>query len=186
MRITRWLRPVGLLAGITAALTFGLSLAVAVPSAQALPGVSAATITVQGGALVITVPPDSGNLGTRANSVSGGGISGTLGQVQVSDARSAAAGSGWVASVIASAFTPPSGAAIPASAVSYTAGTITKVGTATYTANDPTNLTGVAPAVTATGITGDNSATWNPTITVTVPGGMAAGVYSATITHSVV
>jgi len=41
-------------------------------------------------------------------------------------------------------------------------------------------------AVTATGITGDNSATWNPTINVAVPGGMAAGVYSATITHSVV
>jgi hypothetical protein len=40
--------------------------------------------------------------------------------------------------------------------------------------------------VTATGITGDNSATWNPTITIAVPGGMAAGIYSATITHSVV
>ena len=31
-------------------------------------------------------------------------------------------------------------------------------------------------------ITGDNSATGNPTINVAVPGGMAAGVYSATIT----
>jgi hypothetical protein len=38
--------------------------------------------------------------------------------------------------------------------------------------------------VTATGITDDNSATWNPTITVTVPGGVATGVYAATITHS--
>ena len=64
-------------------------------------------------------------------------------------------------------------------------GTIAKVGTATYTPNDPANLTGVAPAVTAIGITGDNSATWNPTINVAVAGGMAAGVYSATITHSV-
>ncbi|HEY5173412.1 MAG TPA: hypothetical protein VIK54_16945 [Acidimicrobiia bacterium] len=138
-----------------------------------------------GGALSITVPTDAGNLGTRADSVLGGTISGPLGVVQVSDARSAAAGSGWVVSVISSAFTPASGPAIAASAVGYTAGTITKVGTATYTANDPANLTGVAAAVTATGITGDNSATWNPTITVTVPGGAAAGVYSATITHSV-
>jgi hypothetical protein len=88
--------------------------------------------------------------------------------------------------VISTAFTPPAGPAIAASAVSYSVGTITKVGTATYTPNDPGNLTGVSPAVTATGITGDNSATWNPTVTVTVPGGMAAGVYSATITHSVV
>ncbi len=144
-----------------------------------------ATVTVTGGALSISVPTDAGNLGTRANTVAGGSISGPLGQVQVNDARSAAAGSGWVASVISTAFTPPAGPAIAASAVSYTAGSITKVGTATYNANNPGNLTGVAPAVTATGITGDNSATWTPTITVTVPGGMAAGVYSATITHSV-
>jgi hypothetical protein len=106
--------------------------------------------------------------------------------VQVSDARSAPAGSGWVASAISTAFTPPAGPAIAASFVGYTAGAITQVGTATYTANDPADLTGVSPVLTATGITGDNSATWNPMIHVTVAGGMAAGVYSATITHSVV
>lgn len=156
-----------------------------IPASGAAPGVTTATVTVQGGVLSISVQPDAGNLGSRPNTVSGGTISGLLGQVQVTDARSAAAGSGWVASVISSAFTPPAGPAIAASAVAYTAGVITKVGTATYTANDPGNLTGVVVAITATGITGDNSATWNPTITVTVPGGMAAGIYSATITHSV-
>ena len=160
-----------------------LALGIALP-ASAEP--TTATITVTGGSLSITVPADAGNLGTRMNTVAGGTISGPLGQVQVNDARSAVAGSGWVSSVISTAFTPPAGPAIAASAVSYTAGPITKVGTATYTANNPGNLTGVAPAVTATGITGDNSATWNPTINVAVPGGMAAGVYSATITHSVV
>ena len=159
--------------------------ALAVPAA-ALPGQTSATVTITGGALTLTVPTDAGSLGTRVNTVDGGIISGPLGQVQVSDARSAAAGSGWVASVIATAFTPPAGPTIAASAVGYSAGAITKVGTATYTANDPTNLTGAVPAVTATGITGDNSATWNPTINVLVPGGMAAGVYSATITHSLV
>jgi len=163
-----------------AALT--LALAVTHPAAAED---TAATVTVTGGALSISVPADADSLGTRANTVEGGTISGPLGQVQVNDARSAAAGSGWVASVISTAFTPPSGPAIPASAVGYTAGVIAKVGTATYTPNNPGNLTGVAPAVTATGITGDNSATWNPTINVTVPGGMAAGVYSATITHSI-
>jgi len=147
---------------------------------------TAATVTVTGGALAITAPVDAGSLGSRSNTVGGGTISGPLGQVQVNDARSAAAGSGWVASAISTAFTPPSGPAIPASAVGYTAGVITKVGTATFTANNPNNLTGVSPVVTATGITGDNSATWNPTINVAVPGGMAAGTYSATITHSVV
>src|SRR3990170_3591603 len=162
-----------------------LTFSAAVP-ASAAPGDTTATVTITGGSLSITVPTSAGNLGSRANTVAGGTISGPLGSVQVNDARSAAAGSGWVASVISTAFTPPSGPAIAASAVSYSAGTITKLGTATYTANNPPNLTGVAPAVTATGITGDNSATWNPTITVAVPGGMAANVYSATITHSVV
>jgi hypothetical protein len=169
-----------LVAGIAGILTLGIAL-----PASATPGGTTATITLTGGALSITVPPAAGNLGTSANTVAGETISGPLGQVQVSDARSAAAGSGWVASVISTAFTPPTGTAIAASAVSYSAGTITQVGTATYTANDPVNLTGVCAAVTATGITGDNSATWNPTIHVAVPGGMAAAVYTATITHSV-
>ena len=145
-----------------------------------------ATLTVTGGTLSISAPTASANLGTRANSVQGGTITGALGVVQVNDARSAAAGSGWVASAISTAFTPTAGPAIAASAVSYTARTITKVGTATYAANDPSALTAVARVVTATGITGDNSATWSPTITVTVPGGMAANTYAATITHSVV
>jgi hypothetical protein len=168
---------------LLATATAALSAVTAIPASAEI---TSASIEVTGGALSITVPADAGSLGTRANTVSGGTISGPLGSVQVNDARSAVAGSGWVASVISTAFTPPSGPAIAASAVGYSAGTIIKVGTATYTANNPPNLTGVAPAVTATGITGDNSATWNPTINVAVPGGMAAGVYSATITHSVV
>lgn len=158
-----------------------LALSIAVPVFAA----TTATITITGGALEINAPTTAGNLGTLVNTVGGGTISGQLGAVQVNDARSAAAGSGWVASVISSAFTPTSGPTIAASAVGYTAGTITKFGTATYTANNPGNLTGASAAVTATGITGDNSATWNPTVNVAVPGGTAAGVYSATITHSV-
>jgi hypothetical protein len=161
-----------------------LMLGIALP-ATAAAGDTTATITVTGGSLSITVPVDAGSLGTTADTVGGSSISGVLGQVQVLDARSAVAGSGWVATVISSAFTPPAGTTIAASAVGYSAGTITKVGTATYTANDPSHLTGVVSAVTATGITGNNSATWSPTITVTVPGGMAAAVYYATITHSV-
>jgi hypothetical protein len=160
-----------------------LSLGVTVPATAAT---TTATVTVTGGSLSISVPPDAGSLGTRADTVLGGTISGPLGAVTVNDARAAAAGSGWVASVISTAFTPPSGPTIGAAAVGYTAGPITKVGTATYTANDPPDLTGVVPAVTATGITGDNSATWNPTITIAIGGGKAAGVYSGTITHSVV
>jgi hypothetical protein len=167
-----------LVLGVTGMLTVGLS-------GAACAAETSATVTVTGGALSMTVPVSAGNLGTRANSVSGGTISGHLGEVQVNDARAAAAGSGWVATVISTAFTPSEGPTIGAAAVGYTVGAITKVGTATFIANNPTNLTGVVPAVTATGITGDDSATWDPTINVFVAGGMAAGVYSGTITQSV-
>jgi hypothetical protein len=152
--------------------------------ASALPGDTGVTLTITGGSLSVTVPATAG-LGSWTNVVGGGTISGQLGQVQVTDARSAAAGAGWVASVISTAFTPTATAAIAASFVGYTVGPITKTGTATYTANDPPNLSGVAPAVTATGITGDNSATWNPTIHLHIAGGTAAGDYTATVTHSV-
>lgn len=174
------------LAAVLAAALAVLTLGTGMPAGADTTGATTATVTIQGGFLSITVPTDAGNLGTRTNTVAGGTISGSLGPVQVNDARSAAAGSGWVASVISTAFTPTAGPTIAASAIGYTAGPITKVGTATYTANDPSNLTGVSPGVTATGITGDNSATWNPTINVAVPGGTVAAVYSATITHSVV
>jgi len=165
-------------AAIAGLLTFGVTL-------PALADPTTATVTVTGGALAITVPIDAGSLGTTANKLGGSVISGPLGQVQVLDARSAAAGSGWIVGVISTAFTPPSGPTIGAALVGYTAGAITKVGTATYTANNPADLTGVVAAVTATGITGDNSATWNPTINVTVPGGTVAGTYRGTITQSV-
>jgi hypothetical protein len=167
---------------LTASIAAALALGIALPAAA---NATTATVEITGGSLSISAPLDAGSLGTTANTVLGTTITGELGEVQVNDARSAAAGSGWVASAISTAFTPPEGPAIAASAVGYTVGSIAQVGTATYTANDPGDLTGVAPVVTATGITGDNSATWTPTINVAVPGSMAAGVYSATITHSV-
>jgi hypothetical protein len=170
-------------AAVTAAL---LGIGVALPAAADTTGTTSATVTVTRGSLSITVQASAGNLGFQGHSVGGGTMSGPLGEVQVIDDRSAVAGSGWVASALSTAFAPTTGPAIPASAVSYKAGVITKVGTATYTANDPGDLTDLSPVVTATGITGDNTATWHPTITVADTGGMAAGVYSATITHSVV
>src|SRR5437879_13198340 len=90
----------------TAAGIFTLGLAL---PASAGPGDTTATVTITGGSLSITVPTTAGNLGTRANTVLQGTVSGALGSVQVNDARSAAAGSGWIATVIPTAFTPPAG-----------------------------------------------------------------------------
>ncbi len=169
---------------------FTLSIICALVVATATPASAAhetpITVTLTGGSLSITVPTSSVDLGSWVNTVGEGTISGPLGEVRVLDARSAAAGAGWVASVISTALTPLSGPTIGAAAIGYTVGAITKVGTATYTAHDQVSLVGVVPAVTATGITGDNSATWNPTIKVTIAVGLVANVYSGKITHSVV
>lgn len=143
------------------------------------------TITTLAGTLSISAPTEAGSLGSASPQPGGRVISGALGQVQVTDTRLAGEGSGWTASVASTAFTTPMGAAIPASAVGYVAGPITKTGIGDHTANDPGALTVGTPAVTATGINGDNSAAWNPLINVTIPDNAIAGVYSATITHSV-
>jgi len=39
--------------------------------------------------------------------------------------------------------------------------------------------------VTASGVSGNNTATWNPTISVDVPGTALSGTYTSTITHNV-
>lgn len=162
-----------------------LAVATAIPAA-AVGEDSTISVTLTGGSLSITVPTDSVSLGSRANTVESGTIEGSLGTVQVLDARSAAAGASWVANVISTALTPSAGPAIAATAIGYTVGTITKVGTATYAASDQDSLVAAVEVVKASGITGNNSATWNPTIKVTVAGGLAANDYFATITHSVV
>lgn len=145
--------------------------------------ISSATPT---GSLSITAPDDPANLGSGTPTVADGSISGTLGEVQVTDTREAGTAAGWVASVSSAGFTAPAGLSIPASAISYSAGDITAPGTAIYVPNEQSHLSGVAtPVVTASEITGPNYATWNPTITLRIPAGTLAGEYSATITHSV-
>ncbi|MFT7475197.1 MAG: hypothetical protein ACI81L_002134, partial [Verrucomicrobiales bacterium] len=99
--------------------------AVALVDVQPATGATTATVTITGGALSITVPTDAGSLGSVANTVGGSTISGQLGVVQVDDARSAAAGTGWVATGISTAFTPPAGPTIAASNVGYSVGPIT-------------------------------------------------------------
>lgn len=144
-------------------------------------GGSEATITIEGGALTISVPSVTADLGTFINLVDGGSVTGNLGEVKVSDARSGA--TGWSATAISTTFTSGDLTAIAASLISYAVGDVTASGLATFEANDLANMTGAATVITATA-TGDNSAAWNPEITVDVPGGTAAGTYTATINHA--
>ena len=165
-------------------LTVGIILVALPASASETP----ITLTVTGGALMISAPTGSVSLGSQASSGSATNVSNTLGSVQVRDARSGE--TGWVASVGSTAFAPALDAtAIPDSAVGYAVGNLTaSTGTATFTRGTDASLASlgsVLPVLTATDVNLDNSATWNPTINLAVPADIAAGTYIATISHSV-
>ncbi len=143
------------------------------------------TVDVITGTLSITVPA-SADLGAADASAS---ADAGLGTVEVTDDR-ALAGATWTATVSATDFT--TGAGVPAQIITAAHATYfinaldTTSGSATFTAAPVTILASTPePVVTATDGNGDNSATWNPAIQITVPPTAVAGVYTAIITHSV-
>jgi len=142
------------------------------------------TFTVTSGALGITVPATA-DLGSGAP---GTAIVHLLGTVTVTDDRAALSAS-WTASASSSDYLTGDGTTaetIPAADLDYAPGTVTKTGTITTTTHNIT-MSGSGQAVVAgsAGI-GDNSAAWDPTITVHVPASAVTGSYTGTITHSVV
>jgi hypothetical protein len=172
-------RPLMMRKFLVLASTFGtLAAATALPAGSATP----ATFTLTAGGLSISAPTGSVSLGSQGVSNSPSIITGPLGVVIVSDQRGGV--TTWTASVISTAFTPPSGPADPASNVSYAAGAITASATVVATAVPAPDLTAVSPVVTGASA-GVSSASWNPSISVVVPANYAPGVYTATIAHSV-
>jgi hypothetical protein len=178
----------GVVAGTpTTAGTF--TFAVKVTDATSLTATKAATITIAGGALAITVPASTALPGA----VPGGATSAPLGTVTVTDQRGIASAS-WTATVTGTAFVTGGGTApetIPPAQVTYWSGPATAVaGTGTFTPGQATAAAAVSlttPRTAFSLISGSpvNSASWNPVLSVSVPAGAVAGTYTATITHSV-
>ncbi|HUR48905.1 MAG TPA: hypothetical protein VMY88_05140 [Acidimicrobiales bacterium] len=150
-----------------------------------------ATFTLTGGTgLAITAPASSAlSGGTTESSAT---TATQMGAVSVSDTRGALAGT-WTATVSSSDFTT-TGEGAPAIAkdnVSYWSGAATaSSGTATrlpgqLLAANKVTLDVSRTAFSASAVIGNNTAAWNPTVSVTVPAGSVAGTYTGTITHSV-
>ena len=159
-----------------------LGVGVALPAGAAVTGGTPATFTLTAGALSISTPVGPVSLGSQLAATAATTMSGSLGVVTVSDQRGGT--TTWTASVISGAFTPSSGPADPATNLSYAAGTITASAYVVATAVAATDLTGESTVVTGAS-TGISTASWNPTITVIVPGNFAPGTYAAKVTHSV-
>jgi len=145
---------------------------------------TAVTLTLTAGALEISVPATA-NLGSVSAVAAGQDFSAQIGQVVVTDNRAAGTGASWVASAISTALTPTAGPSIAATNIGYTSGTITTTGTVTAADNDPSSIVAVTPVVTASAITGSNTAAWTPTLIIHIAGSFVTGVYTGTITHSV-
>jgi len=157
--------------------------------AHAAPVDTTTTFNVSGGALGITVP-STASLGAGAPGTS---ISAQLGAVQVTDGR-ALLTAGWTASVSSTSFTTggaTTAETVPSTAVSYWSGTATaSTGVGVFTPGQATaalaqTLNVSRTAFTLTAGTGNNTATWNPTLVVALPAAAVVGTYTGTVAHSV-
>ncbi|MEU4552419.1 hypothetical protein [Micromonospora violae] len=164
--------------------------ALAGPAAADTTGETIVTLTVDAaGGLSITVPATA-NIG---HGVEGSTISGQLGPVTVLDQRGSLTPN-WTVNVFSTDFTTgggTSGETIPNINVLYWSGNPTATaGGGTFTPGQPNSGDQVIinvprTAMSHTGGTGNNFATWNPTLVVNVPDGTVQGVYTGTVTHQV-
>ncbi len=156
------------------------SSAIAVGSAlPAAADETATTFSLTGGELTLSVGATAA-LTNEASGVAANTITGTLGAVSVNDARGGT--TGWVASAASTTFT---GTGLSVSdGVAYTNGTVTETGTNTVAAASALSITSVQPVATATAVSGNNTASWNPTLDVSMPAGALAGAYAGTVTTS--
>lgn len=167
---------------------------VVAPGAEAAPGDTSTTFTLTGGALSVSVPASanltsSQTINTAVNATS---LTGQLGSTTVADSRGQLIAT-WAASVDGTDFTTGTASAsetVVDDNVSYWAGAATFTGVVTpvpgqLTALDAQNLGQSRTAMSGTLGVGNNTATWNPTLIVSVPAGNVAGTYTGTITHSV-
>lgn len=177
-------------ASACATITLGLAASALVATtapASAADSDTTTTFSLTAGSLSISAPA-SKVLGSKATGA--GTVSAALGDVTVTDNRGALAAT-WTASVASTAFTTGGATAaetIPASQVSYDGGLLpasSSPATGVF-AGVPVLALGSANATVFTGTAvGNNTATWNPTVTVNVPAQAVVGTYSGTITHSV-
>jgi hypothetical protein len=174
---------------IGAVLTSTAASAAVSANASADPAATIVTFVVGSGELTITAP-GTATL-TTGSGLPGTSISGGLGTTMVTDDRALLAAS-WTVSVSSTDFTTggedaTSAQTIPADDVTYTGGAFTPGGTISVSAT-PLTLTlsnDATSDVYGTAGVGDNSATWNPTLDVAIPGTAVGGTYTGTVTQSV-
>lgn len=169
-------------------------LAVAAVAAAMIAGISSpaaatgdetdVTFTLSPGSLGVSAAATA-SLGTVAAGATS--VSGALGSVTVADDRGSVLG--WSVTASSTTFSNAlSDEASDSSEVTYSSGSFTATsGTGTFTpTGDAVSITGLGDEVaTHTGAHGVNGASFNPTLTVTMPAAALATDYTGTVTTSV-
>ncbi|MCU1478717.1 MAG: hypothetical protein JWQ64_3410 [Subtercola sp.] len=166
---------------LAAAGTIVLAGAFASPALAATDGSTDATVTVTGGELSITVPATV----ALSDAAPGGTASGTVANTTVTDTR--AGTDGWNVSYTVLAFSNTDlGESIPLANLTATPGSASATsGVGIFAAAAPTIGQGSGAIFGATGVHGNNSATWDTSLALTIPADGLAGVYSTTFIQSV-
>ena len=106
----------------------------------------------------------------------------------MTDDRASLAAS-WTATASATDWALPGGGTaaetIPAADVTYDPGTVSTTGNITATPHPITLSNAAQTVVNGTAGVGNNTATWDPALEVSVPAAAVGGAYSGTITDSV-
>lgn len=167
-----------------AALAAAASMLAFAPGAQAQ---TDATLEVTVDGTLSISAPATANLGSLSADVLAQDAA-ALGQVQVTDNRTGGIlNNNWIASVRSTDFTSTTTSTdILASTINYKPGTVTA----------SLDITSAVPAATTAGLaldtavvttlaTGTNTASWNPVLSFVITDTLIAGIYTGTVTHSV-
>ena len=153
--------------------------ATALPASAAGTGDTTATFTLAGGSLDVTVAAAAALTDGAPGAAS---VSGSLGAVGVSDTRGSTAG--WVVSAASTTFVGSNGST--STGVSYDSGNATATtGIITAGTDGATDIAAGAPVADGTTASGNNTASFSPTLTVALPASALAGDYTGTVTTSV-
>ena len=150
------------------------------------------TFSLTGGSIAITEPGTAALTAGALSGLVGTSFTGSLGNTTVTDNRGAV--TGWTSYIAQTTAFTNGDTTIPASNVKVWVPTaIVPTGVAVVTSGTYlTQVTGLALTssaqafVTATAVIGNNAATFNPSIAVTVPSNATAGNYSGVITQTVI
>jgi hypothetical protein len=150
------------------------------------------TFTLSGGSLSVSQPASPAALtGGALAGLAGTALTGSLGSTTVTDSRGGI--TGWASTIAqTTAFTNGTTTIPVGNTKAWVASPIVPTGVAVVTSGTYlTQLTGLTLSgsaqsfVTATAVVGNNSASFNPSIAVTIPGDATAGDYTGVITQTV-